>query len=469
MLQTPEDCSDDVRWLVRPEDAKVHPKDLWVPCDFQHAEYLALLESIEPELIAAFYRSHPWILSDGTTFPTHACVEKLWHGKDKLPLLWDNRLELALEGLLSEAQCPDPFEVMRKQLRHMAKATYVPGKVLFSWLYRSIETVFTDSKSYDLYFKALSFVSEHIVPNSLGSRVRRWQSGGKVYNWVVFCGSKQFEYDLRYNWDLTMREHLLASPQALHLPAFESVRHVAIGATLQEALLRDDLIEQDHVCLLDGEIIATACTVDDWIREEQVEIPGFPDRLKTLKVWVAKRDIFCAKRRRIVVFEGCTYGMPFHASVLCHPAKWLARGNVLQPIAEELNSAESIESANSTDLLARHEAVLALLGGHGDWVFHRLSESMTCNGHHVIKGTPARILRYFLTEQASRHRCEFDYRELLAQSDLTLGQKSPNLTTPLLRLSQRLAEIDASVQVQRVSKGKFRMDVKGSFKFSEDD
>lgn len=466
MPHTPDPDSDVIRWLVNPKDAKTHPKDLWTPCDFHRSEYLALLESFDPASVAAFYRSHPMALPDGTVLPPHDCLERLWRGKEKVPLVWDNRLELALEDFLIENQCPDPFLIMRRQLRHMAHATYVPGKVLFGWLYRSIESVFTDTNSYDLYFKAMSFVTEHIIPNSLGIRVRRWQNQGKVYNWLLFCGSKHFEYDLKYNWDLTMREHLRSSPQALHLPPFESVRHVAIGATLQTALRRDDIVFTDKNCLLDGEVLATPVTVGEWIRDEQVEIPGFPEHLKSLRAWRAERDIFCHMRQRVVVFKGCAYDMPFHASVVCHPSQLLRRDNVLQPLADELEIQETHEPQA---LKARHEAVLALLGGHCEWIFHRMTASMTCNGHHVIKGMPARLLRYFLAEQIKHGRTEFEYRELLSQADLTLGQKSPNLTTPLLRLSQRLAEIRSPLQVRRVTKGKFQMELKGSHHLIEGD
>ena len=86
--------------------------------------------------------------------------------------------------------------------------------------------------------------------------------------------------------------------------------------------------------------------------------------------------------------------------------------------------------------------------------------SVFLDTHYLIKGVAGSLFWKLAREHVRHHRCEFSTRELrLAGQELRLPEVQDNLSVRLLLLQRRLVERQAALQIQRIGRGRFRIDV----------
>ncbi|CAN5198310.1 hypothetical protein BH11PSE10_BH11PSE10_16110 [soil metagenome] len=85
-------------------------------------------------------------------------------------------------------------------------------------------------------------------------------------------------------------------------------------------------------------------------------------------------------------------------------------------------------------------------------------DSVFIDDDYLIKGVAGAILWKLANEVVQRGRCEFSTRELrLAGGDLRLPEVQDNLGVRLLLLQRRLVERDSALRIEKLGRGRFRL------------
>ncbi len=94
--------------------------------------------------------------------------------------------------------------------------------------------------------------------------------------------------------------------------------------------------------------------------------------------------------------------------------------------------------------------------------------SVFLDTHYLIKGVAGALFWKLAREHERNRRREFSLRELrLWGHELRLPEVQDNLSARMLLLQRRLAERDAPLQVVRIGRGRFRVDLRRRLHLTE--
>jgi adenylate cyclase len=91
--------------------------------------------------------------------------------------------------------------------------------------------------------------------------------------------------------------------------------------------------------------------------------------------------------------------------------------------------------------------------------YYQADDSVLVGGEYLVKGVPGRILFRLLRAHVADGRTDFTNRELRLDESLGLPAGNDNLEARLLVLRRRLAERGCGIALERVGRGRLRLDV----------
>jgi adenylate cyclase len=91
--------------------------------------------------------------------------------------------------------------------------------------------------------------------------------------------------------------------------------------------------------------------------------------------------------------------------------------------------------------------------------YYQADDTVLVGGEYLVKGVPGRILFRLLRAHAADGRTDFTNRELRLDESLGLPAGNDNLEARLLVLRRRLAERPCGIALERVGRGRLRLDV----------
>ncbi|MBK8803187.1 MAG: hypothetical protein IPN71_14245 [Fibrobacteres bacterium] len=191
------------------------------------------------------------------------------------------------------------------------------------------------------------------------------------------------------------------------------------------------------------------------------EIAQVPDH----EIQVALQDIECPARKRVVIRAGRAYGT--HGYLV--EMRWKKGGGhpVEQGISHLIHSAMA-DDLDAMDLACqRHEDLLLQYRHRLCFVFHHQDETISCNGEHLLRGVPAKILQKVLMAHTLTGRSSFENREFRRDPDLGLDPLNPNLESRIKILSERLEERLVGFRILKNGRGRFDLETSTLVEFQE--
>jgi hypothetical protein len=428
--------------------------------DFKRAFYRAMLSEFEIEEVKEFFAQVPLTIDD-KEFNLDEVFALLWQEKAKVPFAWDCATDNALEPfLIAKGRRMDAF--MNRILWLNNKSSVMPGKVLLSWFYPKLETLFNAPDARDLMVPLLTLHNENWMPNVTSQRVKRWEEGEWIKSAMVFIHDSTYSERLDWDFDIIAGPQLLASPGTLGLPHFE--KHIMLGDTRHvERILWRKEDQSEYVednFLIGGEVYGRRMPFKMFYEKSDLDLEKF--KPPNLEVTVMEKDYFCPVRSRVVLYKDCAYGAPFYLHCLAYRKKNSFQKDLLKTIVSDLVREDELDF---DDLEVKHKALMALVTAKSEFQYFESDESMNFNGSNFIKGISAKILKYLLEAYLNEGRIEFEYRELKRQFDITLGQKNANFEVRFYRLVDKLESDCAGFKIEKTGRGKFRLQVKGQIQF----
>jgi hypothetical protein len=341
-------------------------------------------------------------------------------------------------------------------------SSVIPGKVLLSWFYPKLESMFRALDARELLFPLITLHNENWMPNVISRRVKKWEDGDWVKSVLVFIHDSTFSERLDWDFDSIAGHQFLSVPGVLAMPHFE--KHVMVSDTRHvERVIWNEADTPRYAgdsMLIHGEVFGKRTSFSVFCGNADINLDKFnpPD----LPVVEMERDYFCPIRKRIVLYSGCAYGAPIYLHSIGYRKIARMKKDLLRNIVSDLVREDEMKM---DDLESKHLALLASLQEVYEFRYFQTDESMTLNGVNFIKGISAKILKYLLEGYLIDGRSSFEYKELKRQFEITLGQKNSNFEIRFYRLVDKLENDSSGLRIERTGRGKFRVVTKGKVRF----
>ena len=101
------------------------------------------------------------------------------------------------------------------------KSSVLPGKVLLTWFYPKLESLFNAIDTRDMVFALITLNHENWFPGVIHRRIKKWEEGDWVKSIMAFILDPSFREYLDWDLELFGRPQVLAAPVMIGLPAFE--------------------------------------------------------------------------------------------------------------------------------------------------------------------------------------------------------------------------------------------------------
>jgi hypothetical protein len=431
--------------------------------DYKRACYRAMLSEFEPTEIAEYFDKVPLVI-EGRTIKGPELYQLLWSDKGKITTLWCSSTDNLLERFLLD-KGRDPEKFMTKLLWLNNQSTHIPGRVLLTWFYPKLESLFDSIDTRDMVFSLFTLFTETWVPGTKQRRVKRWEEGEWIKSIQVFFQDCNFSDRLIWDYEYIAGPQILNAPVMFGLPRFEGFGMIAdsrdAGSLLWEADADPRL--EHGIFRIRGEAWGREGSFHAFCTQREIDLSKFdpPDT----PVVVMDRDYHCPIRKRIVLHAGAAYGAPLYLNWISHRKLAIQpEGGIFETLIRDIEREEDMQK---DALEARHQAMLRFAAGKAAFVYRAADESIDLNGRHFTKGIPAKILKYLLETHRKEGKAEFEYRELKRRFDISLGQKNANFEVRLARLTEKLRAECPTVSLEKTGRGKFALAVNGLLEYLE--
>lgn len=431
--------------------------------DYKRACYRALLSECTLEDVKEFFAAIPLVV-EGKTIAGKDLYNLLWAEKSMIPLWWDNAMDNILEAFCLD-KGKDPVDFMDKVLWLNNKSTYIPGKVLLTWFYPKLESLFNSLDTRDMVFPLITLFTENYLPNHIHRRIKKWEEGEWIKSVQVFISDPAFDQYVDWDYEFIAGPQIMNGPVMFGMPPFERFGMLA-DTRLPEKIVWEaaDIPEYTPEGMqMRGRPIAGRESFHGFLRRNEIDLAKFnpPD----LEVMVMLEDYACPRRKRVVLHKGCAYIAPLFLNTVEHRRISSQQKGVLSNLIADIAREEAVQEDT---LVSRHKALVASLAGSSEFVYYPADESLTLNGVHFTKGIPAKIMKTLLEAYARTGKQEFEYREFKRDFEISLGQKNSNFEVRFYRLVEKLRSESQGVRLEKTGRGKFRFSVDGEFGYRED-
>lgn len=425
----------------------------------------SMLLDLPIHLVRNFWDEHP-LRRGRDTLEGSQLLHHIWKGSDHVPLGWYLHLLNELEPYLLRHGI-SALDLVERNLAMLNAGSPLPPRSSLKMVRQALPLLLGATDPRHASFGALPVSNEAIAPGTrLWSVASSEAREGWHARWVVLAhGSGYLRTLPAIDPQLWVVPMLRLFPVRLGLPSLEEAEVFGDMRRLEELMPPEELERRGDLWLSRGREIA---------RQENLqalcEARGFDalaEGLPDLPVQVASRDWICPIRKRPVVRAGCLYGTSAYLMRVGYRQLDLrAFPNLLGSLIDEALSDGGVAWKRADELF---DQLVEDFGSTLRFVYHRQDESITFNGNHLLRNTPAKILQKVLMAYAVTGREEFEHKEFRRDPDIGLDPNVPNLESRLRLLMERLDNRCPALRIEKAGRGRFRLVVRGKVDFREQD
>jgi hypothetical protein len=263
----------------------------------------------------------------------------------------------------------------------------------------------------------------------------------------------KFHFRIPYGADYWTQSILQVMPVPLGLEPFEHIGIVADSRLPWEIYPQLKLQEHPEGYTLDGEWIALWVKMHemDFWNKGRVGLHHWAGNIRVLR-WQKKLESYS----RLQV--GVCYGAPFTLFRLKFYKRKKVHGE--NAVSSLLDWQEG-SLKKHTQLEANHKEFLLYCSKRYEYQFLLADDSCLVNGEYLVRGVPARILKYVLSEYLEKGQVRFEHKAVRKQPELFLDPRNPNLEARLQRLMEKLEQKDCGIRLVKSTRGSFSVSVTG--------
>lgn len=315
-------------------------------------------------------------------------------------------------------------------------------------------------------------VGKMISPMTVERLVSVSENAGTKTAWVLqmhdpSCCGRVPGYDAQSWFGMQLRN----SPNRINAPSMDEVDCLCdvrdLGEVLEAVPRGLHPVRAGGEWILNGEVVARPTTFFAWLSEHGIRSDSIPE-VSDHPVELALKDIHCPVRRRLVVRSGSILGAKCYLMRVRWTRKSASEGPVESGLSRLIRDVMGEDGPSELDRAsALHEQLLLQYKQRLQFVFHRQDETISCNGEHLLRGVPAKILQKVLMSHTVTGRTCFEHREFRRDPDLHLDPVNPNLESRIRILSDRLEERLEGIRIVKSGRGRFELETQLMVEFSE--
>lgn len=429
----------------------------------------ALLLAGGPDLAREFWLGHPMESCDAPLAGADL-FEYIWREQALSPLDYQLRVLDSVEAFCLHHDMDfipfvrdTVFRIQKGIVLTARGALALVGKILFH-LVRTRDLHLT-------IIEVLDTTTRQIAPDLLTRMVLHRKSPEGSEGWLLQIHDTGFTgRHPGYDAEIWLGLQLEQSPTRLGGAPYDQVDCLCevreISHVLEAVPKGLHPVRREDGWMLDGRAITRPVRFHDWVRQQGLDPDIFPE-VPDHPVQEALDDIECPARCRRVVRKGAVYGS------LCYILRLRWSGRTSRPLEEglgELIRDAMGESCDSSLVLVaeRHEELLRQFRQKLSFVYHRQDSTISCNGEHLLRGVPAKILQKVLMAHTLAGRTVFEHREFRRDPDLGLDPLNPNLESRIRILSERLESRLEGLRIVKDERGRFGLEAKSLVEFTEE-
>ena len=102
------------------------------------------------------------------------------------------------------------------------------------------------------------------------------------------------------------------------------------------------------------------------------------------------------------------------------------------------------------------------------FVYHQADDSISCDGRHLTKNVPARILRRLVRDFVQSGRREFEFRTFKRDAEIVTNRKRPNFEVRLRRVQEVVSGVSCGLILHRPRPGLLELEASGPIEYAEE-
>jgi hypothetical protein len=423
-----------------------------------------------PDLAREFWLGHPMESSEAPLAGAEL-FEYLWREQAMSPLDYQLRVLDSVEAFCLHHEL-DFLPFLHERVFKLHKGTALSAKTCLALVGRLLFELIRTRDLHRTILEVLEPTMRMVAPGLLTRLIRYAKTEECSEGWILqihdpACSRRHPGYDAE-TW---LGIQLQQSPVRLGGRPFDQVDSFCdvrdISHVLEAVPKGLHPVRREEGWNLDGRAISRTTSFHEWVRRRGLDPAVFPE-IPDHPVQEALEDVECPARHRRVLRQGAVYGS------LCYILRlsWSDRPSH-QPVEDglsELIRDAMGEGGDSPMELAteRHEELLRQFRQKLSFVYHRQDSTMSCNGEHLVRGVPAKILQKVLMAHTLAGRTVFEHREFRRDPDLGLDPLNPNLESRIRILSERLESRLEGLRIVKDERGRFGLEAKSLVEFTEE-
>lgn len=430
--------------------------------------HAALLLQGGSTMAREFWSGHPLETEDGILAGVDL-HEKLWDETAWYPLDWVLRVFGSLESFCLRYGL-DHRAFIEERMLGLNGGCLLPPHTCLKFLGGFLGELLATP---DIHLTALRLLDPATRQTTKGvtlQLLRHERTGEHLRAWVAL----KVEGDLADVRDSELCSWLAIAighcPSRMGAPIFEQVRILADFRGIESIVAsthRGEAPENKNgTWKVGGDVLATRIPLNQWLQRHGFtagEIGDLPDST----VYQIERDWTCPLRGRRMLSSGAIHGAPFglfevHWSMDdSSPAEAALRALIMEALGGDVDTAWLQAEALHKQFLETDKKRLR-------FIYHAGDETISCNGTHLLRGVPAKILQKILIAHTITGRTLYEHREFRRDPDLRLDPSNPNLESRLRILSQRLEERLPVVRLIKSGRGRFQFESEVQVEYDEE-
>jgi hypothetical protein len=421
------------------------------------------------EMAREFWMGHPLELPDriltGAELHQH-----IWDEQGLSPLEYQLRVVESVEAFCLHRDI-DFVQFLEKSVFGLGSGTFLSPKGTLSLVGKFLIQLTRSRDVRRTILELLEPSNRMISPKTVARLARVDENQGRFVAWVLQVQDTSFQGRFPgYDAEVWLGMQLRHSPNRMGAASFDDVEclcQVRSTKEIFEAIPRGYRLS-DPTQRMGAVEMPPSRKIGffEWCRETGIppeDIHEVPDH----EVDLVERDVVCPIRKRMVIRGGSILGAKCYLMRL----KW--GGGASTPVESGL--ARLIRDVMGEDgpsemdrASALHEQLIQQFRQRLRFMYHKQDETISCNGEHLLRGVPAKILHKVLMSHTVTGRTVFEHREFRRDPDLHLDPVNPNLESRIRILSERLEERLQGIRILKNGRGRFELETALVIEFSEE-
>jgi hypothetical protein len=413
--------------------------------------YLATLDLLPVPALRRFWQAHP-LTQDGKTLSEAELYRALWGhlgtiSADYCQTIWNDAEHFLNENGISGEQVIRN-KIFRLNQQGMWKASHV-----LAWIKELLPQLYRDPNPMLTLLHILGRWSEGAFPGSWGGVPRHREVGGEQEAVSAWAPSRTFAHRFYYAVDLHSVPFHRSLPTYFGLPAYDEVRLIADCRSATDLLWDQPSSVEGDAFRINGRTVGRLVEFSRWAREEgllfEIEVPD-------CTVVRMEESHHCARRRRVVLYEGCVYSAPLYLASFRFRSEspqgsYGRASDYLNQITADMLRSDEGDWGPFEDV---HRSLLEAAETRLAFELVPDSEMLKLNGKTLMSGVPAKILWKILCSYVGG-QSTFDYRTFKHDPTLFRDPKRTSFEVRLNRLREKLARDVPSLKLEKTREGEF--------------